>query len=470
MKIKFNTFFLVTLILYIGGGCKAVKSSINKEKKDPKPLVSVVINSASNGVDKIFVPVDGFSWDELAAIAARRSADSHLTALQIKRSYLQNRLDRAWRDPQLRLNSAQTSEDEYNPGGNNGHEESDSYGASLRFYISNPFVNHWIKQQTGINAGSITAQTDELAYAVYCETRMKCCEAAIIEDKLNQLKQAFEQQKKICVRYKQLQQSGYAVPLKIIKAELKSARTEQQIAVREREHRNALFQIAVLTALPIDKIQVRSIDQQVIPEPAAYHADDLIISAVNLRPDLEKIRCEIALAKSGYEIAKARQIPWFEFLEGGYRNRNKDSTTYRATAPDYSDSDQDEWSLRVAIGLPIFSWAGHETALARTTLNEVERRESLAFIAIHNEIKNALENYTEACVSRTKMETNVNERMRTFQSAIKELDSSKTVVETEIMETEEQLNAYQRETRQTLYDCLKLKLYLESVTALKTTR
>lgn len=465
-KIISNLWFLITLILCSGSGCTSTKSEVEKTKTIPKSVASNPQNSAGNCTESIVVPAQGFSWDELAAIAARRSDDTYLKTLQIKCNDLQNQADRAWRSPQLRLNSGSTRGDQYTSAGNSKHDESTDYGTSIRFYISNPFVNHWIKRQAGVNARSIAAQSDALAYAVYCETSMKCCEAAIIEDELNQLKEAFQQQKKIYAQYRQ-QQSGATTPLKIIKAELKSAKIEQQIEVAERRHRSSLFQIAALTDLPIDKIKVRSIDQQSIPEPSAYHADDLLKSAVNLRPDLENIRCRIALAKSRVEIAKAHQIPWFEFLETGYRNRDADATTYSAAPPNRSNSDSDEWTIRVAIALPVFEWAGNATALARNNLREIEYRESLALTALHNEIRIALENYTEAHISHERIKSGVRQREQTFQRAIKALNSSKAGVETEIMETEEQLNAYSRGARQTLYNCLKQKLYLESVTGMR---
>ena len=467
MKIQLNIFYYAALILYLTSGCTATKSGVTTEETKSRSNSPAGCSIVSNSVESIVVPDGGFTWNKLASIAAHRDGDSQLTALQVKRSNFQNRIDRAWRNPQLRLNSSFASENEYEPKGNNEHEDSTSYGIGLRFYISNPFVNRWIKEQAAESANSIIAQSRELSYAVYCETRMKCCEAAVFEDQLSQLNKALEQQKKICVRYNELKKSGYAAPLKIIKADLKTARTEQQIEVMSRKHRNALFQLALLTGLEIDKIKIQPIGKQVMPEPATYSADNLTASAVRMRPDLESIRCEISLARSGYKIAKAGQVPWFEFLESGYRNRNADSTTYTSTAPNHSDSDRDEWIMRTAISLPIFSWAGHETALANAIVKEAELRESLAFIAVRNEIKNALRNYTEASSSRKKMQAEVDERMHEFQKAVKELDRSKTVVETEIMDTKELLNAFRRGTRQSLYDCLKLKLYMESITGEK---
>ena len=464
MKITLNILFIAALLVYVTSGCTTTKSRAEAEESELKSNLPSESNLISNKVECIVVPANGFSWGKMASIAATRGGESQLTALQIKRSNLQNRIDRAWRNPQLRINSTFASEDEYEPEGNNQHEDINEYGTGLRFYISNPFVNRWIKQQASENVKSILAEKRELSYATYCETRMRCCEAAIIEDKLNQLKAALAQQKQICSRYNELKESGYADPLKIIKAGLKTARTEQQIDVMVREHRNALFQLALLTGLDIDKIRLQSIEKQLTPDPATYNTDDMTISAVRMRPDLESLRCEITLARSELKVAKARQIPWFEFIESRYCNHSTDSTTYSGSSPNHSDSDRDEWILRTAISLPIFSWAGHETALAGTILKEVEFRESMALTAVRSEIKNALKNYTDGCLSRDKMTKEVNKRLKEFQDAVKALDKSKTVVETEIMDTEEQLNAFRRGTRQSLYDCLKLKLYLESVT------
>ncbi len=126
-----------------------------------------------------------------------------------------------------------------------------------------------------------------------------------------------------------------------------------------------------------------------------------------MRPDLESIRGEIETARIGLNIAKAKQIPWFEFVEGGYRDRDSDATTYTDSGRDHSDSDRDEWLLRTAISLPIFSWAGNETALAKALLREAEFSESIALTTIRNEIRNALANYSDAMYSRLRVDENL---------------------------------------------------------------
>lgn len=458
MKVSYRSLFIIPAALCILSGCVNTPESSGTPRSEPKT------NIVEKAVSTIAVPADGFSWHELAEIASQRDGKTQLAALQINRSTLQNQLDLTWRDPQLRLNSSFYSEDDYTHGGNNSHEDAQGYGTALRFYTSNPFVNRWIKKQGAKNARSILAKSRELSYAVYCETKMKCCEAAILEDQLKQLKESQTLHRKICDCYNELRTSGQAAPLKIIKADIKLAKTELQIEKTGRELRNVIYQLAQLTGVDAEKIKVQPLEKQKLSDPAKLNCDDLTIAAVEMRPDLESIRAEIDLAKTKVEIAKAKQIPWFEFLEAGYRNRSEDVTSYTGSGQRNSDAARDEWLLRTAVSLPVFSWAGHETALAAAVVRETQLREAIALTSIRAEIRNALDNYSDAFAARTKMQTEVDSHIQEFNKAVRELDNSKAVIETEILATEELINSYGQSVRENLYNCYKLKLYLDSVT------
>ena len=387
-----------------------------------------------------------------------------MALLQLERSRLQNALDLCWRDPELRFASDFGDETEYEPGNGTRHQDIVEYGASLRFYISNPFVNRWVKKQASLNAASILSVRDELAYAVRSETLVKCYEAAVLEDQRLYAETTLALKKKICARYRELEKEGFAYPLRILKAELDLAEEEQEADRLRREHRNALYQISLLTGLDIENIRLEPIDSQTLPDPQSLDVDSLTETALRMRPDLQSIRCEIDLARNEVEIAKARQIPWFDFVEGGVRDRNADSTSYSASGVRHSDSDRDEWLFRTALSLPFFSWKGHETALARALLNEARSKEALVMTTIRGEIRNARDNYADSFDTRTRMREKTADYLSQFKQALQEIDNSKAVIETDIMNTEEQLTSYQQGVRRYFYECVKLRIYLESLT------
>lgn len=435
-------------------------------RQEEQSLYPVQTNETANLVStNLFVPEGGFSWNQLAVIASQRTAESQMTALRIKRSRLENRLELAIRNPQLRWNYGFLSEDEHSPGNSNSHDNLRDSSAGLRFYINNPFVNRWIRKQADKNADSIMAAGRELSYATYCETKSSCLETAILDDRICQLQEIIEIQKKVCSRYSELNRNGFAAPLKSLKAQLRLSGLELKKNQLEREHRNALFHLSLLSGMPAGQLKVQPLGSQSLIPPSDLNMEQLITSAVQLRPDLESIRCEIEIARLEIKLAEARQIPWFDYVEGGLRNRTSNNTEYSIGGGiSHSDSDRDEWMLGTAISLPVFSWTGNETALARTILEEAELRKAIAQTSLYEELKNAVENYTDAHSSHKRIQQTADKQMENFKKTLSEVDSSRTMVETDIMETEEQLNSYRLETRQSLYDCLRLKLALESLT------
>ena len=450
------------LLLLIITGC----AHTDNARKIETPEKTTPPEEATSQVrtNNLPVPKEGFSWDQLASMASQRTAEAQMAALRIKSSRLEKTLESSVRDPQLRLNSGFATEDEYSKDSNNSHDDIQSYSVGLRFYVNNPFVNRWIRRQAEKSATAIMASANELSYATYCETKSACLEAAILEDRSVQLGDAIKQQKKVCSRYDELIRNGHVAPLKLLKAKLKLSRLQMRKGQVGREHRNALFQISLLTGIPVDRLNIQGLDKQGLPSPDKLSVNELVATALKTRPDLESIRCEAENARMDIEIAKARQIPWFDFVEGSIRDRNADSSSYTSSGVSHSDSDRDEWTLRTGISIPIFSWAGNEIALAKALLREIELREALALSSLHSEITNAIENYTDAYATHNQTRNTTEQQIATFKETINAIDKTRTVLETEIMETEEELISFRREARQSLYDCLRLKLMLESTT------
>ncbi len=465
---KFFSYISVTFLLLscLSGGCRAPRTQSTESAATDSSAKegSVTLRPEVADAPEITIPAEGFSWDALALIAAQRSVEARMTALRLESNRLQNRLELTPRDPQLRLNSAFDTERDYKPGDGKTREESEDYGASLRFYISSPFVNRWIRKQSAYGARAIVVADNELAYAVRCETMMKCLDAAILEERIRQAEESLEIRRQTCAGYRELERDGLAAPLKILKAEINLAETEQQLDRLRREHRNALHQIALLTGLEARQIKLLPVASSALPPPQTLDIDALTATAVRLRPDLQSVRCEAALAQTGLEIARARQIPWFEYAESGFSNSRSDSTRYSRNGASHSDSRSAEWNIRTAVSLPFFSWAGHETALASSLLRETELREARLLTNIRDEIRNAVENYHDAFTACERTRNATENHLQAFNTALKEIDETKAALSAEILETEERLHAFRAGARQNIYDCIRIKLYIQSLT------
>jgi len=361
------------------------------------------------------------------------------------------------------LNTSQGDLDDHTRNGSSQHENNESYTAGVRFYISNPFVNRWIKKQSAKSATLLTTKSEELAYAIYCETKTQCMEAAIVDDQILQIRRALELQQQICSEYNALTKNGYAEPLKVIKAEIQLAEIELKLSQKVSEHRNRIYRLALLTGLPTEQLVLQSLDSQELYSPDTLGIDALTAFATLCRPDLKRIRNEIDLARTEIKIAEAKMIPWFDYAEGAYKDSNADSTKYGDSGRSYTDEDGDEWSIRTGINIPVFSWMGDEVSLAKATFNEAQFQEIILLRSIREEIQAGVLNYNEAFDSKVQFEEKVNKRIREFEKQINELDSANTIITPDILSLREQLNSYRQNVRENFYQCLQLKMDLESL-------
>jgi len=459
---------IFSLLLCLTCGCITKKSMSAPPANSKHYSIARAPNRSSSNTaaeDDSVPPPGGFSWHDLALRASRRSETAQLTALKIECSDLENLTERSWRDPQLRLNSDMVSSKEYDRGGANSHDDSHEHGASIRFYISNPFVNRWIKSLKQPNARLIQAKTHELAYAVYCETKTKCMEATVIKDEIDKLRKISDHRKKMRDRYTELRRDGYAAPVKMLRNAIRLAKTSIKLECKQREYRDTLQMIALLSGVAVDKIKLLDINRQQLPDPQSFQLAMLVSRAVNQRADIELARASSAVAENELKAARAAQIPWFEFAEAGYSRSTSDTSEYTSPRTTRSDENSDEWMIRTAVTLPLFSWLGNdETQLRRVALRAARAHEAVIVASLYNEINSALQNYTDAYHTHMNAQQNVSKQIDKLNQSIREVGSSKTVVDTEIMELQEELYDLKSELHTLLYDCLESLINLESIT------
>jgi len=463
MNLHHKSFFLSFAGLILFCGCQSSRSISEPEQTALQKPSALETNTTEKTEQAITPPAGGFTWNELARIASLRNSESQLLALSIRRDSLQNKAERSWKDPQLRLKTSDGKMDEHTRNGSSQHEDSDANTVGIRFYISNPFVNHWIKKQSTKSAALLTTSADELAYAVYCETKTQCLETAIVSDQISQIRKTLKLQQQICSEYNNLIKNGYVAPLKVIKAEIRLAEIELKLSQKESEHRNRLYQLALLTGLTLKQLQLQPLDSQKLSSPDSLSVDDLTAFAILCRPDLKRVKSEINLARTDIRIAEAKMIPWFEYAEGAYKDTSSDSIKYGDSEKTYSDEDGDEWYIRTGINIPVFSWMGDEVNLAKAALNEAQLQEVILLSSIREEIQVGVKKYNDAYQSKSHFEERVNKQLKAFEKQIRDIDNTKTIIAPEILDLEEQLCSYKQSVRENFYTCLKLKLYLESV-------
>jgi len=464
MKLSHKAIFVAAGGVLFACGCLSQRASSESAEQPPAPaLPQAAANATAEAVQSVTPPSDGFAWDALARMASQRSRESQLLALQIKCDRLENRLERTWKDPQLRVNASQSEQDENVRRGRSRHEDGDSGTVGMRFYISSPFVNRWIRKQSAHSARLLSAAAEEIAYAIYCETKALCLESALASDQIRQISETLSRQQRICAEFETLTGLGYAFPLKVLKAELKLAEIELKLAQAENEHRNLIYQLALLTGLEAGQLKLQTLEAQKLTEPDRLSIDELTAFAILSRPDIKRIQSEVQLARTELQTARARHIPWFDFVEGSYRQSEADSITHENRSRSYESEEGDEWTIRTAINIPLFTWRGDEVNLANANLNAVLFEEVISSSLIRSEIRYGVESYQAAYADRIRQEERAEKRLNAFTQKLREVESSNTLIVTDMLELEEQFHSYRQSVRESFYICLKLKLELESV-------
>ena len=159
--------------------------------------------------EEFFPPrTGGYDWNALAMRAATRSGEAQALLLETQAERRQAEVDTAWREPQLRLGAAQGEADEETEGRLAVRTDpasartepdlrprewetidSDAYEIGVRVYLVSPFVNQWLRRRGEAAALAKEAESREAAYAVYCEVRSLCLEAAILQEEIARLEQ-----------------------------------------------------------------------------------------------------------------------------------------------------------------------------------------------------------------------------------------------------------------------------------------
>jgi outer membrane protein TolC len=420
-------------------------------------------------------PEAGYEWDELARLAASNLKEAQALLLDAEAVRHQTAVDTGWRNPQLKSGQhwgdedAETSErtgaQPFSGSREWSDREVDGSMAGLRIYTANPFVNRWLRKRGSAEARAKEAEAKEAGYAIYCEVRSLCFEAAALDEELSLLEQKVRLREQACEIRREQTEAGVASALELIRAEmrLESLRAE----IREKRARRLQFvrQIALLAGLPAGQVRLRPPDYA--RQVASNTLDEAVLTdlAFLRRPDLARVQLEKDAARYGVDAAKAGQIPWFEYVEGNYEVEHSESSSYERdlAGHDRTEKDETEWQIRVAMTLPVFNWLGDEVRLTRAQLAAAEMREQGLYDRIRREVCGVLEDYRTVRAERDRIAVEC-ERLKSAMTArIDALANEPTVRREDVLEAREELIEYVRVCMKVERECLRQTHYLETV-------
>ena len=356
--------------------------------------------------------VGPWKWEELAIRAGERSDATRVAYIEAAVRRLRAEEELGWKNPEFRWgydrSHSHRSDWESNidplaskSSRRHSHDHGESYG--VRLYVPNPFVERYARAKIEGDIRKEDMRAAVEAYEVYCEVKMLCYEVVRAKNALKHLNEqakAWDELRKAC---QASYESGvFASPLDAIRSETKFAKAKVKISSETSELDALKRRIAWLAGVNPEGLEIEDA-LPTLPSPETLTLDMLTEIAFARRPDLAAAIAELDQAEAGVKEAQMAAIPWFRFVEGTYQRSHSTDRDWEYSKHGSSHGGEGEWSIEVAINIPIFTWTGKSLALSKTVRERANARLDSLYSSIRNEIETAYTDYVE-CSSRLKDE------------------------------------------------------------------
>ena len=469
------------LIVLAAAGC----STVDEQARAPSEP-EVQTDSAVPAPTPAEPPAGGYDWDTLARMAAANCGEARALLLDAQAERSKTAVDTGWRNPQLRLGHGWSDQDNDTPGrtGMRTYPEEvdmpqrafkryrewddrsfEDQSVGLRFYTTNPFVNRWLRKSGEAAARALEKESEEEAYAIFCEVKTLCLEAELLREEVELLERMAAIREKLRDLRREQSEAGVTSPLDLIRAETKLASQRSELFGKRMARQQLMRRIAVLAGVPAEGLRLRPRAQNRTPAAERLDAAALTDLAFMRRPDLARLEQEKEAAAHALRAARAGQIPWFEYVEGSVEDTHGDiySREELFTGRDHTTRDETEWQVRVAMTLPVFNWLGDEIRLTRTQLAAAEARARGQYELVRSEVGGVLEDYRAAQAEWARLDGE-SVRLRTeMHTRIEGLAQEPTIKREEVLAAHEELLAFQRVCLKAERECLFMEQCLETV-------
>lgn len=384
-------------------GCVAVDEEIRSEHEG---LLSVLAAEDDQSVEAEEPHVGAWTPEELALRAGLRSQEMKEGALDAMIARLKADKDTAWRDPEFRYGGSwgdgDASGDSWTIGDRLGDSDSkdssrQSHKFSARFFIPNPFINRYLSDKGDAEVRRCEARAESKAFAIYSEVKLLCNEErrlgrefTFLSDRLKALETAHD------IAVSEATNHVARSPYELIRAESKFRQNQVSVAEVEFRLRQIRSTIAMLADVPLEGFEIAAPTSDVLTDEMLSE-DRLTELAFARRPDLARAVAEYDAAVAEAGAARAANIPWFRYVEAGYRfiDADKSGTSSRYDGYKYSratDSGHD-FSVKVAITVPLFTWCGNSVKLTNRMRELADDRVRSLRASIRREVANAVAVY-----------------------------------------------------------------------------
>ena len=229
-------------------------------------------------------------------------------------------------------------------------------------------------------------------------------------------------------------------------------------------------EIAFLAGIPDRELEIRYTP----PEPPSTNvafAAALADMAFARRPDLVGALAELESARANVGAAKAAHVPWFDFVEGSYSHSSgseRDWGSYKYSGIDWRDRGrkhdrEDDWQIRAAITLPVFTWFGSSVKMSRLVEDAADVRVQGLRSAIKNEVECALDDFRASDARYARISKEGIDFLKKMEARLAEFAQSVAVRPDDVCRAQIELLDYRSFKDEAEFDWVKRILMLETV-------
>ncbi|MDD2347040.1 MAG: TolC family protein, partial [Kiritimatiellae bacterium] len=219
-----------TIVLAVAG-CSTVE---DQTLAMSKPVTQTDTASSVPATPPAEPPAEGYDWNTLARMAAANCSEARALLLDAQAERNKTAVDTGWRNPQLRLGHGWSDRDDDTAGRTGMRTYPDEAGSpqrpfrsypewddrsftersvGLRVYTANPFVNRWLRKRGEAAARAIEKESEEEAYAIFCEVKTLCLEAELLREEIGLLERMAEIRTKLRDLRREQSEAGVTSPL-----------------------------------------------------------------------------------------------------------------------------------------------------------------------------------------------------------------------------------------------------------------
>ena len=245
------------------------------------------------------------------------------------------------------------------------YEGGDTYSAELRFYPNNPWETHRLTQSARARVTFLERQWMARMHEREIQVREEWADLVLLQQEVEILadRQAlFEEESAYQSR---LRETGSAGPEGFSRSQLELVETRLRYHEAKRRLEERLTALALESGLDEEEtIHLHPVSPRPEVKMEDLDREILLTTALENRPDLERLTAQTEMVSATLEAHKATRIPWLSVISASYQYEERYGGKYR-----------DDYGIMAAVSLPIFSWLDQDLGAGELAELETLRRQ-----------------------------------------------------------------------------------------------